>query len=592
MLDVLITNTRIVDGTGKTAFTGSIGITGETITAVGTADQEAARTIDGTGFVTCPGFVDPHSHADRSILANPRAENLVAQGITTFVGGNCGSSMAPAADNEYTRDAMARCNADVNVDWSSFGQWLSRVEENGLSVNYAPLVGHSAVRGACMGRDFRRKGSADEIKKMEGLVREAMESGAFGMSVGLDPTMPGHFAEREEIVELLKVVREYDGICAPHTRHHQNQWPIHDPGKDAYGLYHGPNGDIITGRYHGLLEAVEMCRDACGITTHIAHMTPAYIIPQPHPEYLDEAAARATLEEIIDTPRSEGLDITYNVIAWEQSIGSLKCIIDEFYNPRLLLPEWLTSVPKEEFIDRLTTGEFRKRVKEVIFSGTFKFGMLHPVTDPYWMDCFRIIECTNKEYAHRTIGEIARGRKPDNISDAVFNESVDVVFDILAEDPDASWALITDKREHRVLPVFLKHPAGMPCTDTIACCSTTREQAGDLHYGTPPLIFGLYPHYIRTFVQEQQVLTLEEAVMKATSVPAQNVFGLKHRGVIREGCFADIVVFDMEGLKENNDFTKPYLPPEGIQYVLVNGTVVYENMSHTGACPGKVLKHC
>ena len=158
--DVVIRETTIVDGSGRPAFKGSIGVRGERIAAVGDVAGKGGREIDGAGLVTCPGFVDPHSHADLFILDRPCAENLVMQGITTFVGGNCGQSPAPLDDASQSGVPAQQLKVDINVDWRTFGEWLSKVETNGISPNYAPLVGHNTVRAAVMGADFKREATA------------------------------------------------------------------------------------------------------------------------------------------------------------------------------------------------------------------------------------------------------------------------------------------------------------------------------------------------------------------------------------------------------------------------------------------------
>ncbi|NIS75687.1 MAG: hypothetical protein GTO08_10500, partial [Deltaproteobacteria bacterium] len=213
----------------------------------------------------------------------------------------------------------------------------------------------------------------------------------------------------------------------------------------GYGIFHAPRGEIITGRYHGMLETVEIAKRADQVRLHIAHLTPAYLIPQPHPDLLDEAAAKATLADIIDKARDGGLEVTFNVIAWSQSIGSELPMIKSFFSSQLLLPAWLKDTPREEFPQRLGEEDFRRKLREVILSGKFKFGMLNPVTDPYWMDCYRIIRCRKEEYEGRTIGEIARERQPDHILRAVYEASFETVFELLHMDPDTTWALIIDK---------------------------------------------------------------------------------------------------------------------------------------------------
>ncbi|MCK5570838.1 MAG: hypothetical protein KAJ15_14045, partial [Spirochaetes bacterium] len=369
-------------------------------------------------------------------------------------------------------------------------------------------------------------------------------------SAGFDAASAGHFADISEVVDLARIAGSRGGMFAPHTRHHQSQWPADNPLEFGYGLFHAPKGEIITGRYHGLLEAVEISRKAGSVPLNIAHLTPAYSVPQPHPDFLDEALAKATLMDIVDSAIDGGLDLNYNVIAWSRSIGSQLPVIESFFSPLLVLPEWLRALEKEEFTEKLKDRDFRSRVKEVIYGGKFKFGMLHPVTDPYWMDCYRILTCKNSDYAGKTVGQIARKSKPHSIIEAVYDESVETVFNILIDDPGATWALIIDKREYGALPTFLKHPAGMPCTDVHAMPALPSSGQGVYGYGVSPTAFGLFPHYIRLYVKEKKVLTLEEAVMKATSVPARKVLGLSDRGVLKDGYFADVLVFSLDRLKE------------------------------------------
>jgi N-acyl-D-aspartate/D-glutamate deacylase len=575
--DILIRNTQVVDGTGAPAFTGSVGIVGEKIAAVGPIVGDAAQVIDGTGLVTCPGFVDPHSHADRGILDVPLAENLIMQGVTTFVGGNCGFSTAPVRDGE--------------PGWRTLGAWMSAVEEAGLAPNLVPLVGHNALRRAVLGEDWRRAATPGEVGEMEGLVDEAMRDGAFGLSDGLDAAWPGHFADVDEIVALAKVAQAHGGLYTPHTRHHQNQWPAGSPDEFGYGIFHAPVGETIAGRYHGLLEAVEISRAANRIPLLIVHLSPAYLVPQPHPAFLDDALARATLVDIIDKPRDEGLDVWFNVIAWGQSIASEAPLVASFFDPSQMRPEWLRALDAETFVRRLQDPAFRDQVKAFVYSGRFKFRMMHPLSDPYWMDCIVIVRCANDAYVGRTIGELAREREPGSILRAVYDASLDVLFDLLVEDPETTCADYVDKREHGALSVFLAHPAGMPCTDVGAFPAQLPPLSGIYQRGVSPTAYGLFPHYLRTYVVEQGVLRLEEAVRKATSLPAREVLGIADRGIIEQGAYADLVVFDLQTLHEWNDYREPARPPEGIVRVLVNGTVVYDGQAHTGARPGRVLRH-
>jgi N-acyl-D-aspartate/D-glutamate deacylase len=585
--DISIKGGTIVDGTGRQAYRGDVAIKGERIVALGKVNGEASTVIDGKGLMICPGFVDTHSHVDRGILSLPLAESYIMQGVTTALSGNCGGTPAPGKS-------------------LTFGEWMSRVEQSGTSLNIAPLVGlTTTIRELVMGADFKRPATPAEIEKMKALVEEAMKSGAFGISTGLDPGSR-EYASRDEIIECAKVARKWGGLYESHTRNHQNNWYAAGPESFGYGILHQPKGEVMVGRYHGLLQAIETARLADNIPLIIAHFTPAYTIPQPHSEWLQAAVAKATLEDIIDPAWKRGQRVYFNVIACPYSIGWLQPVITPLRGEArrsgsLDTPSWFKSLSQGELLEKLKTREFRERVKnEVILSGNFKFEMVHPVTDPYWMDCYQILTCKNKDYEGKTIGELARERSPDDIMAAVYDESLEVLFDILTEDPEATWGLIADKRElPGALPVFLKHHAGMPCIDghlapvRLEDIRKGEEKITGSEPGSKPpaIYYGLFPLYIDTYVKQRGDMTLEEAVRKATSLPAREVLGLKDRGIVARDAFADLVVFDFEAIRMAGDYINPNLPPEGIKYVLVNGKIAYRDKAHTGVRSGKLLRN-
>ncbi len=590
--DMLIKDATIVDGTGQPRFKSSVGIIGDKIAAIGHLTGTGARVINGEGLILSPGFVDPHSHLDLNILQYPLAENLIMQGVTTFIGCNCGHCRAPLRGPEYASrwNEYLGLDADdcVDADWRTLGEFLSKVETAGLSINFVPLVGHGAIRLAVMGEDFKRRATPDEVEAMKAHVREALDSGAFGLSVGMD--YEGDFADPDaEVVELLKLVQERDGLFAPHTRNLDYRVRVDDPEDFGYGRSHGPWEDAWVGRYHGVVEAAETARLSNKIRTCIAHFPPAWAVLQPHPDSVERAVAEATLAEFIDKPRAEGVDITFNVLAAEFTAGSRTAIINSFYNSMLSLPRWLGEIPKPLFVERLKTRQFRDRLKGIIYSGTFKFGMLPPRTDPYWMDCFRIASCKIKEYEGKTVGEIARSRSPHRAMEAAYNQSIEAVFDMLVADPDTTWEFILDKRAGPIVQeVFLKHPAGFPCIDS---ASLPVAQPTDTLSRIAPLYYGAFPNFINVMVKERCLLTLEEAIHKACYLPLQEIAKVKDRGVVREGAYADVILFNFNKIRMTGTFSEPTLPTDGMEYVLVNGQVAYEDKQHTGVKSGQVLRH-
>ena len=552
--DILITNARIVDGTGKAAFTGNVAIRGEKIAAVGSVTGEAAMVIDATGLVVCPGFVDPHSHADLNIMEYPLAENFIMQGVTTFIGGNCGLSPAP-------------------TEKMPFSQWLSDVGKKGISINYAPLVGHNRIRELVMGGDFKREATEEEVERMKSHVEEAMQGGAFGFSTFTDPSA-GEYASFDEILELVKTTGKYGGLYFPHTRHIQSQWPSGDPEEYGYGIFHGPMEDVWVGMYRGVQEVIEISRQT-GVPVHIAHFSNVYLIPQPHPEFLEEAAARASLWNI-DVAREEGVDVTFDAIMSASSISSEVPLFREFVRSRNVALDFLRDLSGEEFAGKLRSEEFREKIRDVYRQGRLKLGMIHTKADPFWFNCFTILRCKISGYDGKTVGEISKQEKKDPL---------ETLFDMLVEDPDTRWVQHLDRRQTEAATVaFLQHPLTMVCTDMGAYPADPKGASLP-----PPIAYGMYPGYIKKYVKERKVISLEEAIKKATSLPAR-LINLDDRGLIRQGAYADIIVFDFDKLDYTGNFLNPAVRPEGINYVLVNGQVVYKDMQHTTALPGKILR--
>ncbi len=557
--DILIKNTKIVDGTGGAPRRGSVAIKNERIVALGRVTGEAETVIDGSGLVTCPGFIDPHTHADQGILRFPQATNFIWQGITTVIAGNCGFSPAPRKD-------------------LTFKDWLLKIEEKKIAVNLAQLVGQSDIRAEVMGSDWKREATPDELREMKAYVEESMKSGALGLSTGVDAPWPGFFASRDEKIELLKIVAQHNGFYVPHTRHIRSHWPSNILKEYSYVLYYGPLEDVLVGTYRGYLEAIEVSRKA-GVPLHIAHFGQAYKLPQPHPDSLEEEAARATLSEIIDKAREDGIDVTFDIIPSPSSIGGRAPLIREFLTQRFSYPDWLARLSKEEFIEKIKTVEFRSRIHEMYDSGKIKLGMVHTKADPYWMECFKILNCKQTEFEGKTISEIMEETEA---------HPLDIIFDLLVEDPETDWVQFLDKRgTAAALPILLKSPVSMPCTDVSSLPVQLNTERGAL---PGPGAYGIFADYMSMYVRNTGTLKLEEAIKKATSFPAQR-FGLKDRGVLRVGAYADILVFDINTIKQTGTFNDPAQAPDGIHYVLVNGKIVYRDKEHTGARPGKVIRH-
>jgi len=606
--DIIIKNANIVDGTGSPAFKGDIGIRRDKIVSIGDVNGGAVEQIDGTGLTLCPGFIDLHSHADLNILQYPLAENLVMQGVTTFAGGNCGLSLAPANEfmpfgiftpsivggwwheiEPYSYNppkllplkkyrGILEEKLGYEIDWRTFGEFLDQVDEVGVSINYAPLVGHNTVRLAVMGEDFKRKARPEEIEAMKALINEAMKSGAFGMASGFDGG-PGDFAPTDEVIELARVVQEHGGFYATHTRNSDNNYPSKTPEEWGYGICHSLEPDEMPAdKYLGIMEAIEIATEA-KIPGHISHVIPAYNIYQHYPEILQEAAAKATLD-IFQKAVDGGLDLTFDVLPEEDLHGVF------ISGPRLidLFSAWLKKLGSEEkFVENLKIRDFRQELKKEFCGGKFKILMINPKTDFGWMERPYIIQCSNQSIEGQTIGDISRLRNTDPF---------ETMLDILIEDPNTKYNCKDPRWTETTVSVFLKHPSAIVATDLtiVPFGESELHGGGGIAAGEPGLAtYAFYPRYIRRFVREKGVLDLEEAVKKATYLPARRL-KLEKRGIIAAGAYADILLFDYEKISDKGTWKNPKVRPEGIVNVIVNGKIVYDNMHHTGLKPGKVIR--
>lgn len=592
MPDILIRNVKIIDGISDEPYFGDIAIEEGRIVGVGKISGQAKRVINGDGLTACPGFFDIHSHIDRELTRTPTADNLILQGITSALAGHCGASNAPAFSDAYHPYMEKRIG--FAFPWHSFGEMLDEMEKGKLGVNLFQLVGTNMIRSSAMPDGWNRPASEKEIEAMKRLTEEAMSAGAYGVSYTGDAGTPSHWMSFDELTEVLKVCRKYDGVFAPHTRHHQFQFPSGEEGMSIYGLYDGPKGEMFVGRYHGLLEPSEVCFAAGGCRLHISHITPTTIVYHPHSASLDEALALSTLEDIIDAPRQKGLDVTFDVLCSDFSIGAEKRIASDLVSGTLIRPDWMTGMDDDAFASSMKAPDAAERLRKLFDSGNMKVGMLHPVQDPYWFECYRVISSKDKNAEGKTLAELAFGKGRPTV-ETVYHTIYEVIADLLAADPSSTWALIRDKREYRAMNTFMKHDVATIGTDmgklVPLAGSHGRPQDDKSLYGQGPYLYNGFIQFLVNAVRRDGVLTLPEAVKRITSFPAQKVLHLNNYGVLRENAFANIVLLDETKLDYRIDFTHPMQAPTGIESVFVNGTPALENGKLTGATAGRLVRH-
>lgn len=576
-LDIIIKKGNVVDGTGKDMYKADIGIKDERIIHIGDLEGwTAEKVIEAEGMIVSPGFIDVHSHGEATVLLFPEAQSALGQGITTIVGGNCGISPAPLKDywlmafwefdfwNEvepYTfyEDPIKPIDKvkkvlnerfDLDVDWQTFGEFLEKVESRGTSANIVPLVGHGQIRAQVMGKDSSRLATSEEIDRMKDFVREAMESGAYGMSTGLDYA-PGAYANTEELIDLAKVVKQYDGIYATHWR--------------RTGVRRGT--PKRPKKIKGVEEAVEIGKKA-DIKVQISHLITGYeIYPEP-PAALQRASAQATLD-VIDQAVNDGVDVAFDVIPnTSGGIGVAPYLITAF------LP-WVRQAGSiDQFVTNLKAHDYRAYIKEFITSG--KWYSINPKVNPDWDKSITVCRSINKLYQGKSIGEIADGKGID---------ALDLLFELLAEDPyvQVKASMMSDEG----VKVFLKHHRSMVCTDAFffddkGVWGQTTEIPRILPH---PNTYCAFVRYLLNYGEDR----LEDKIRRITGFPA-DWFELVDRGYIKEGAYADVCVFDLNGLETNENHIEPRNYPDGIKHVIVNGKLVIKDGKHTGALPGKILR--
>ena len=496
--DVVITNARIVDGTGNPWFRSDIAIKNGVITRIGRVDlNEAAKVIDAKDQIVAPGFIDVHAHVE-GIYNNPGADNFVRMGVTSLVTGNCGGS-------------------SVEV-----GKFLGRIKETPLAVNLATLIGHNSVRSQVMGTD-NREPTKEEQQKMEALVEQAMKEGAVGLSTGLI-YVPGTYAKTDEVVGLARVASRYGGIYATHMRNEGNE--------------------VV----EAINESIKIGEDA-KIPVEISHFKIS--------SKLLWGKNQTTLN-LVREARKKGLQVTVDQYVYTASSTGLDT----------LLPNWALAGGREEgkkrLADAATKEKIVKEMKETLKKSKFKD----------YSYAFVANYQTNKDFNGKNIKQLAKQvRSKDNI-----DTQIEQIFEMYSA---GGAQMVFHKMNEDDVKAFLREPFTMIAADS----GVQRIGNGVPHprgYGNNARVLGRY-------VRELKLITLEDAVRKMSSLPAL-VFNLHNRGLLREGYFADMVVFDEKTIADKATFENPHQYAEGISFVFVNGEAVFAEGQMTGIRSGQTLR--
>ena len=532
--ELLIKNGRVMDGTGNPWFYANIGIKNGKIVYVGRKleKMKAKRSIEADGLTVAPGFIDIHSHAYDSFRSFPDdrisggdfdverekklrpGKNMVAQGVTTLVTNQDGRSGWPISDQ------------------------IDKLNQGGFGPNIILMVGHGAIRFLAMGEDYKRETTSQEIKQMKKLLKQGMEEGASGMSAGLE-YVPGRWSNTKEMIEVVGVLKEYDGVFVEHER-----------GSGEGPMWWFPSSPEPKGQA-GILESVNetiKIAEATGVNCVCTHIKA---------RGADFWGASAGAVNLIERARNQGVNIWADQYPYNTS-GSDG-------NTRLI-PSWVRGKDEKKGLKRVMANRDSLEIlmADIAFEITRRGGPENII----------VMDHPKKKYVGQTFEELAEKMKKNPVEVAVQ----------LALEGDKKLRGGGRLRGFSMSEVDVETYAAQPWVMTASDGGLALPEDGFVH----ARFYGTFPRKIKKYAVERGVLSVEDAIRSMTSLPAI-VFGLKDRGVVREGNIADLVIMDLEQIRDSATFFEPHQFPEGIEYVLVSGDFVVDGGEPTGSLPGKII---
>ena len=529
--DVIIRNGRIIDGSGNPWISGDVAIRGDRIAAIGQlSNAHAKRAIDASGLVVSPGFIDMLGQSEYSLLIDSRSLSKLSQGITTEITGE-GASIAPQDAQTISQIQPLMDQYHLKIDWTTLSDYFAKLEKLGTPLNIGTYVGAAQVREAVIG-DVDRPPTTDELQKMKSLVAEAMQQGAFGLSTSLIYP-PGHYAKREELIELAKVASQYGGIYASHMR---------------------SEGQSET---DAVEEALRIGREA-HLPVEIFHLK---VIGKPRWGTMPKIVG------MIQTARDSGQDVSadmYPYVAGGTALASS-------------LPPWVADGGTEKLLERLKDTSVRARIKK-------EMATEHPDWENLYLGSggasgvmiSGIVNKDLKQYDGKTIADVAKAQN---------KEPLDALFDLVIADKAQTGALYFIASEED-LRYGLKQPWVSIGLD-----------AGELSLDGPlfepqshPRAFGSMPRFLGHYVRDEHLLPLEQAIRRITSLPAQRE-SLSNRGLLKTGFLADVTIFNATAIADEATYEHPTELSQGVKYVFVNGQLEYDQGRLTGIKAGVPLRH-
>ena len=526
--DLLIAGGSVLDGDGTAAVRGDLAIRDGTIAAIGDLRSAVAnRRIDASGMMVAPGFIDIHNHSDYTILADSRAESMIRQGVTTMV---LGESRSAGPVKPGVNDDRTRATGTGTVDWTTLGGYFERLERQRMATNIASYVGEEQVWTYVKGYG-QSPATPSEIEEMKRLVAQAMEEGAMGLSTSLLQP-PSSVATTQNLIELASVARQHGGIYSTHIR---------DEGERVF---------------ESIDEAIQVGRGA-GIPVDIIHVKIA------HKKLWGRASE---IVAVVQKAREAGLDVQANVYPYTAGQNNLASIV----------PPWAHDGGRAKMVERLRDQGLRRRLRHEVLTGLPGWYNHYLATGDGWggIQLVSLQHERNKPFQGKRMSELiqARGGNP-----------ADVLFDVLIEENGSVPAVFFHHSEPD-MQLFMKQPWTSIGSDGSAVSPDGPSGRSHPH----PRYYGTFPRVLGRYARELKVLSLPEAVKKMTSMNADKI-GVKDRGRLREGLWADVTIFDPDRVIDRATFEHPHQFPAGIRYVIVNGAVTIDNEQHTGALAGRVL---
>ncbi len=540
--DVLIRGGTIYDGSGAAPFVGDVGIVGETVEAVGDLSGATATTVVAAeGLAVAPGFINMLSWATESLIIDGRSQGDIRQGVTLEVFGE-GNSMGPmnnAMKQEWLDDFVSYMGSEeataevlggaLEVPWTTLGEYLDYLVAEGTATNVASFLGAATPRVHELGYEDRAP-TAEELERMEGLVRQAMEEGALGIASSLIYA-PGFYADTDELIALTRAAAEYGGMYISHMRSEGN----------------------------GLMEAVEelvtIAREA-GVPAEIYHLKAGGMQNWPK---MDQVIAR------VEEAQAEGLHITADMYTYTAGSTGLDAS----------MPPWVQEGGYDAWAERLRDPDIRARVAREMVTPTAEWENLMRAAGPEGTLLVGFMNPDLRGYTGQTLAEVVeeRGTSPQ-----------ETAMDLVIEDGSRVQVVYFLMSEENVMKQI-----AIPWVSFDSDAGSMSPEPPFSNFSTHPRAYGNFARLLGKYVREERVISLEEAVRKLTSLPAGNL-GIAGRGSLEPGYFADVVIFDPETIIDHATYEDPHQYATGMVHVFVNGAQVLADGEHTGALPGQVVK--